>query len=203
MFYMARVILHTVDQVPANYVQNQFGIDTTTEDPDFDALTTAFQTFYRDMQSSNIISDRIAASGHEVKYYAMPGLLPNYPTEIDTFNFVSAPGGDTLPEEVALVLSMQGEKVSGFPQNRRRGRVYIGPISTNCNVDGRPTAITLTNLTDAAATLWDDIKQIVGHHWSVWSTVDQDMVHITDGWVDNSFDTQRRRGVQVTSRTTW
>jgi hypothetical protein len=39
-----------------------------------------------------------------------------------------AQNGWDLPPEVALCVSMQSTRVSGVPQNRRRGRMYVGPL---------------------------------------------------------------------------
>jgi len=39
--------------------------------------------------------------------------------------------------------------------------------------------------------------------WVVYSTVDNAMYPVDNGWVDNSWDTQRRRGVKPTARYTF
>jgi hypothetical protein len=38
---------------------------------------------------------------------------------------------------------------------------------------------------------------------AVWSPSNGDAVPVTDGWVDNAWDTQRRRGIDRTARSTW
>lgn len=202
MFVMARIILHTADQVPANYVQNQIAFTSGSEDPDIDAVMSALDSFYTAL-GSGYFSNKIAGTGHEVKFYEMPGLTPNYPFEERTFDLNSAPTGDSLPQEVALVLSFQGSRSAGFPMARRRGRIYVGPLKSTTSTDGRPTSGVISGLVTAAEEFGDDIKAIPGHQWCVWSTVDADMVPIVSGWVDNAWDTQRRRGVTATSRTTF
>lgn len=200
--YMARVILHTADAIPANYVQNQFGITTGSDDPDFDGITAALKGFYDDINSA-VFSTAIAQNGHEVKYYVMPGIMPNYPVEEQTWNLASGTAGVAYPREVAIALSFQGQRAAGFPQARRRGRVFLGPVNSATNSDGRPNSSTRNVIAGAAEDLGAAIQALTGHQWSVWSTVDAEMVPILDGWVDNAYDTQRRRGVETTERTTW
>lgn len=199
----AQVILHTVDATPANYVTNSFAFTGTDPVPVLGGITTALKDFYDDITAS-FLSNDIAQNGHEIKYYDLPGPVPNYPIEEDVWNLAADPSGPQLPQEVALCLSFQGARTPGFPQNRRRGRVYIGPLGTGANTNGRPTSGFVTQLATAAATLKANIIALAGDTvWSVWSTVDQAGVPIDNGWVDNVWDTQRRRGLVETSRTTW
>lgn len=37
--------------------------------------------------------------------------------------------------------------------------------------------------------------------WRIWSPTNNNSVLIDNGWVDNAWDTQRRRGVEATART--
>jgi hypothetical protein len=148
---------------------------------------------------------KIAQNGHEIKYYLLPGPgKPNYPFEIDFFNLFTAPTGTTLPTEVALCLSFQGLKAAGAPQARRRGRVYIGPLDEATNTDGRPSTTVISAIVTAATTLSSAVTALgAGYEWGIWSVTDQHFVPAIDGWVDNSWDTQRRRGVDPNSRTTF
>lgn len=199
----AQVILHTADNFAANYITNSFAFTGTDPVPVLSGITTAIKDFYDDLTPSSM-SNVIAQNGHEIKYYDLPGPVPNYPIEEDVFNLASPWTGTPLPSEVALCLSFQGQRVPGFPQARRRGRVYLGPYSTTANSSGRPSSTVITNVTTAAATLKSNILALGDDTvWSVWSVADQTGVPIDNGWVDNVWDTQRRRGVEETSRTTW
>lgn len=202
--YRAQVILKTVDAIPANYVTNSWCVEVNPDGAlDTDEMTTALKDFYDDM--INFIPSVMAQNGHEIKYTALPGTPPNYPFEEDTFNLVSAPTSDPLPTEVSLVMSFQGTRAAGFSQKRRRGRIYFGPIRSTAAAAGRPTSAIITALSTAGATFKSNVEAITGgaHSWAVWSNVDQEAVHVANGWVDNAFDTQRRRGVLATSRTTF
>jgi hypothetical protein len=197
------VILKTVDALAANYITNSFAFELALAETQTSDLTAALKAFYDGIVGS--LSSHVAQNGHEIKYTNLPGLTPNYPYAVGTFNLVSVPTGTPMPSEVAIALSFQGTKVAGLPQNRRRGRVYLGPFETTAlGTDGRPSAATTTAITTAADTLRTNLAGLATPiNWSVWSQVDGDVVNITDGWVDNSFDTVRRRGLQVTSKALW
>jgi hypothetical protein len=48
------------------------------------------------------------------------------------------------------------------------------------------------------------VNALAGNNdWCVWSVADQIAVPVANGWIDNAFDVQRRRGVDYTSRTLW
>lgn len=61
---------------------------------------------------------------------------------------------ETLPAEVALVLSFQGDPESGEPQARRRGRIYTGPYSISNTVAGRPGTALIGELVGAGQALY-------------------------------------------------
>lgn len=199
----AQVILHTDDNTPANYVTNSLAFLSPGTFADFTGLTALIKAFYDDIPAT-YLSSELAQNGHEIKYYDLPGTPPNYPVEEDTFNLGTNPGGTPLPQEVAVCLSFQGARTPGFPQARRRGRIYIGTLGTAANTSGRPTAAFITALTTAATTFKADVAALADPlDWAIWSVVDQAPVTVDNGWVDNVFDTQRRRGLLETSRTTF
>jgi len=198
-----QVILHTADAVPENYVSNSWCLSDVTPGADDAAIVTLMKDFYDDITAS-FISTAITTNGHEVKLSLLPGTPPNYPYFEGTFNLASAPSGTPLPSELAVCLSFQGARSAGLPQARRRGRVYIGPLGTNANSSGRPNPTLMTAIANAAVTFKASAAAISGAGgWAVWSTVDQAPVLVDDGWVDNAFDVQRRRGLLYTSRTTF
>lgn len=197
----AQVVLHTVDNVAENFITNTFAFTGTDPFGDRAAITAALDAFYTSV-GTNILGQGIAAGGHEIKYYDLPGPIPNYPLATDVFALAGATTIDPLPAEVALCLSFQGPKTPGFPQARRRGRIYIGPIKSTLTAAGRPTAACVTNLVNFGNTLLTTISALPSDtRWSVWSVADQEGVVVTNGWVDDAWDTQRRRGIDRTSRT--
>jgi len=199
----AQIILHTVDAFPANYVTNSIAFIGTDPVADATAITTHIKTFY-DTWRNTYMSSAIAQNGHEVKFYDLPGVMPNYPVLETTFNLAAAPAATPLPSELAICVSFNGQRVPGFPQARRRGRIYCGPLGTNANSNGRPAAAFITAMTGAASAFKASIDGMASDtEWAIWSVADQTGVDIVGGWVDNCFDVQRRRGIEETSRTTW
>jgi len=197
----AQVILHTGDANPENYISNSWcfnGMDPGTDDA---PIVTMLKDFYDDILSS-YWSSAIAQNGHEVKLSILPGTPPNYPYFEGTFNLASAPTGVAIPSECAICLSFQATRQAGLPQARRRGRVYLGPWGANANTTGRPTSALMTAIANAALTLKSTASSLSTlDGWAVWSTVDQTAYGVDDGWIDNAWDTQRRRGLAYTSRT--
>ena len=199
----AQVILHTTDAVPENYISNSWCFNGMTIGADDAAIVTLLKDFYDDM-GLTYMANTIAQNGHEVKLSLLPGSPPNYPYFEGTFNLAAAYTGTPLPSEVAVCLSFQGARSAGLAQARRRGRVYIGPLGTSANTSGRPTAGFISNISAAALTLKAAAASVSdADGWCVWSHANQDAVPVEDGWIDNSFDTQRRRGLVYTSRTTF
>lgn len=198
----AAVILHTVDTVPENFVTNAWAFELDAPFTSTAAVTAALKAFYDSLVGW--YSPAIAQNGHEIKYYMLPAVEPNYPYDTDFWNLGAAPAGSAFPDEVAVCLSFQGGRQAGFPQARRRGRVYLGPFDATINAGNRPVAGFLTAAANAATTMSTAINAIsAASEWVVWSEADQQGVTIVDGWLDNAFDTQRRRGVQANSRTTF
>lgn len=198
----AQVILHTADAIPENFVTNSWCFRLDASGGSGAVLTPILKAFYDSLVS--YYSPVITQNGHEIKYSLLPGTPPNYPYDIDVFNLGAAPAGGMLPDEVAVCLSFQGLKAAGAPQARRRGRVYIGPLDTAAATNNRPAAAFMTAMANAATTLKAAVEAVsVTSFWCIWSVADGASVIVEDGWIDNAFDTQRRRGVLPTSRTTF
>ena len=198
----AQVIIKTADNVAENFVSNSFAfnVDVTATAPAL--LTPLIKDFYDDLVT--YYPTTIAQNGHEIKYTLLPGTPPNYPFDTDVWNFATAPNGVSMAEELAVCLSFQGDKEAGLPQARRRGRIYIGPLDNTSANGNRPSSAIITSLANAAASFADAVTNLGGNTWwAVWSVANQEGVPISNGWVDNAWDVQRRRGVDPTSRTTW
>lgn len=123
---------------------------------------------------------------------------------------LGAPGTNTsLPMEVALVASFHGEPAAGIRQARRRGRVYLGPLITaaaesGSNQPSRPHSTFIVDVRDACSRLASELNgEDDAPQWIVHSRVSSNNAPVIGGWVDNEWDTQRRRGLDPTARTTW
>lgn len=199
----AQVTLKTDDANPENYVSNSFAIMGTDPLANVVGITDEIRDFYNAL-SMTWYGATVAANGHTVKYYDMPGVKPNYPIAEHTFNLTINPANAPLPTEIAVCLSFQGAKTPGFPQARRRGRIYLGPLAASVNVDGRPNETFITHVCTAALAFKSGIEGLSGNEeWCVWSGTNETGVDITNGWVDNAFDVQRRRGLAPSIRQVW
>lgn len=203
MATIVQCTLKTADSLPENYLTNQFCIDGYDVGDGADsAIVACFADFYSAL-TSQVLSSWIAQNGHVCKLYTAGGPKPNYPYQEETFNLTSAPSGAGLPTEVALCLSFQGLRIPGTPQARRRGRVYIGTLKATVNVNQRPASAAMNALRDAGVNLAADLEvAFTGARWAVWSALDASAVPLTECWVDDSFDTQRSRGQDPTTRVT-
>jgi hypothetical protein len=103
-----------------------------------------------------------------------------------------------VPREVAVCLSFY----SGLNIQRRRGRLYIpAPFLYGSGITGaRPAA----DKREAVGLLAGILADLGGPDidWVVWSRRDQEARPVTNWWVDDEFDVQRRRGLRSTTRLT-
>ena len=104
---------------------------------------------------------------------------------------------NALPEEVACCLSYYTDR--NVP--RKRGRLFIGPLSTSALVAGAHPNPELTQLMFNFA---DSLSELgsVNVDWQMVSKAANTRQRIEQTWIDNAFDTQRRRGPEPTSRLT-
>lgn len=164
---------------------------------------TALTDFYNNATTGAALSSYMShfvQTAVQVRYYDLSQPEPRVPYTL-TFNRVASVAGVDLPEEVAVVLSLAGTPPI---TPRRRGRLYMGPLNVAAS-DGAttttPSAVSpayRTKLAQRAAAM-----SINGTAWSIYSPTTDQMVLVDSGFIDNAFDTQRRRGPKATTRTTW
>lgn len=197
-FYRAQITLGSADNVAENYATNvlHFAASDDAFLPLANPVIVAAYNSWRP-QMSNLCRQ----NNHELKWYDLADPKPRAPIMETTFNLSSAPTGNPLPPEVSLCCSFQSPKSSGTPQARKRGRAYLPwPNVSAIGADGRPTSAAV-----AAAVAWGDgllTASLATTEWAwiVYSTIALGGEEITNGWVDNEFDTQRRRGRDATTR---
>lgn len=122
---------------------------------------------------------------------------------------MGTPTGQPLPAEVAACLSMRAEYESGVNRARRRGRIFLGPckatIATAEGPDVRINSSGYQAIIEAAQDL--SVAPAGGARMAVYSRREDQTETLADSfndvvafWVDNAFDTQRRRGARATLR---
>lgn len=202
----AQVALQAATQLPEDRMVNTFWFQTNSS-ADPAGIVTPLVDFYQSLAgalSLNAIHD----TGHLIKMYDQADVEPRSPIVESTFDLTGLSNTTALPAEVALCSSFQGNPESGENQQRRRGRIYVsGWVSSNNVGAGRPGGPLQTLLANSTAQLSNDItalgtgiEQVL---WVVYSRTADSFALITNGWVDDSWDTQRRRGIAPTTRVTW
>ena len=87
------------------------------------------------------------------------------------------------------------------PKQRHRGRFYIGPLTATGTVaTTAPCHLNSIFWNDLTAATAKALLGLTGANWRVWSRRDAAVYTVTGGFVDNAFDTQRRRGAKATAR---
>lgn len=187
-------------------------------DADLDNLAGHLVDFYTDIpvggggSIGGLLSEQVAGSGHTVTFYNVTSLPAGLPIRTpDTWSFAVAPSTNGIPEECALCLSFAAAPVAGNNSGpgphlpaRRRGRVYIGPLNTAVPASGtggvRPAAGLQADMLLSAEQFLHDGPLADGWIWAVFSPTDLANRAVERAWVDDAFDTQRRRGVAPSGR---
>jgi hypothetical protein len=133
-------------------------------------------------------------------------------------------GASPMPSEMAICVTLEGSGRAEAPveapdsgdegiqidrpKQRRTGRIYFGPLSTNAmtstsGVVCRPAAALLTNLRLAVQTLDNALDLAASGIFGlgIWSRADAIVYPIDAVSTDDAFDVQRRRGERPTART--
>jgi hypothetical protein len=197
----AQVILHYFTGLPEDVATNTlyFQVPGSLATHAADIVTkisTAYLAFDQYLAES-LLEDV------EIKLYDMADPPPRQPYLPGWSFALGARVDGGLPEECSVCLSFRGDAPYTA---RRRGRIYIGPLSEATCVQATSGSFSTVNppfiaaLQAAAAILMDDSDGIL---WCVYSPTGGTYTIVTNGWVDNTFDTQRRRGVEATARNVW
>lgn len=147
----------------------------------------------------SFFSSAIERVKSEIRTYQM-GQAPPREVSIRPFELLGG-GGAGLPEEVALCLSFY----SARNIKRQRGRVFLGPIRQSENVQPAPTMASrpggnmIEAIRDAARRL--EKKASPRPEWCILSRAAGLLYPVTAGWIDDTWDTQRRRGASQNVRT--
>lgn len=205
----AQVTLPYTTGLPGDVATNNFYFDTvaapTVEQQAaiFDGITLFYNGSIGSVTLASFIGPTVSRTTNacRIKLYNEADPLPRQPFAEHLFTLGAVVGSSGMPQEVAVCASFRANYVSGQPAARRRGRVYIGPLAPGAaDTSGmRPHNNLLNRLIDGMQILaiTADTEAV---NWCVYSTVDHVARVVTRVWVDNAFDTQRRRGLQATTR---
>lgn len=203
--------------IPSDVVTNTFHFDwQASGDPDdseLENLADRVVDFYEDIYNEPGVGNIAIWAKPELstcKIYNLDDPLPRVPIydEIRPLTTIPDPSSTVIPTEVACCLSYHGTFASGTPKASQRGRLYIGMLADICMTNGlansfaRPSNDFMQQLGFAASTL---ATPDLGNpfQWVVYSRKLEMTTIVTSGWVDNAFDTQRRRGQAASARDNW
>lgn len=210
----AQNILTRATGLPADATVNvwHFLVTGAISDAIVTEVNTALTAFYGALLG--LYPNTIFLSPRTVKYYDLSHPEPRAP--VSTRGQAWAPTGSiALPEECSVCLSFSADVASGQNRARQRGRVYLGPLSSNCAavVSSRVVVASSvqTQIASAAQTLLNSSLAATTWKWAIYSPTsaaaggseESWVVPVAHGWVDDAFDTQRRRGTAPRSRVTF
>jgi hypothetical protein len=169
-----------------------------------EAYLDALQDFYE--SCAGLYSPEANVDAITFKVYDRANAKPRPVISQRTFD-AGTSADDGLPGEVAVVLSFRSNFPAGSNRARRRGRIFLGPLALswldNTGATVQMSASFQDTLRDAASALLVASDLASGWTWDIWSEMDSVGYQVISGWVDNAFDTQRRRGREATSRITF
>jgi hypothetical protein len=211
----AQYIIQMNTNIPADAVINSFHFTTPGEvvlPIELDEIVAALKEFYdaflpNGNKLAGILSGNdVSLQLRRIKIRKRQAIKPE--PVLREVVYTSDAGGavGAFPHEVALCLSYRGVTPAGISPRRRRGRIYLGPLSDASTLkistggDVRPTLFARTTVQQAATRLRDRNGPAI---WSTYSTIDGAASPVINGWIDDAYDTQRRRGTDALQRTNW
>jgi hypothetical protein len=165
-------------------------------------LTTFFNGVYDGAYHANYV---VWPSG-TVEVTNLDDPTPRIP-EVRPLVVTGSPGNSTLPTECAVVMTYAAAETGGVIRQRLYNRIYIGGLMQTAMSAGTvasfPTIVGVfrDRVSNAANALLLENDALL--QWIQFSPTAGVARAITRGWVDNSPDTQRRRSVDASARTTW
>lgn len=217
----AQVTIALDSGIPEDVITNTFYFDQDDNgivpDPEesYDTVYNRLGAFYGGFDELLFPS---TIAGATLKIYDMRDPEPRVLRYQNTYAFADT-GGAPMINEAAVCLSFAAEPAAGVNPQRRRGRVYLGPVAASVGTlvgsQLMVSSAVRTAIADAASTLataydvpGDPVSSL---SWAIYSpttdaggaTIDDSFHDVQSGWVDNAFDIQRRRGAAATLRTTW
>lgn len=206
-------------------VQNTWQYTGPTANPtsgDFGAWMNNYKAFLDaiHLQLGSCLSG--SPTGIHVEFFKMtpekplPGTGLGPPVGLGDMGFTTAPSTASLPGEVSICLTLDGvetvdsERGPGGtrPAARKRNRKYLGPLGQTAlsiaanTLEAVVSQALRDNLNAAFKTHMYDAMKGAGWGATIFSPTNWQVYPILRTWVDNAFDTQRRRGQDADLRST-
>jgi hypothetical protein len=209
----AQVVFPGLSNKPEDVVVNTFHFDSASvDDAAVDVIRDQLVEFYNVATTgqtpggpniASYLSQWLsrATNACKIKVYNLADPLPRIVRERSWTLAAAAGSAIELPAEVALCASFY----AGLNRPRYRGRVYLGPFTTVSGSDvvtGGPERATPTValIDSVAGSLKRLILNPLTQNLAVYSQLDGVARVVTNGWVDDAWDTVRSRGQAATRR---
>lgn len=213
--HMFQVTIPYYTGLPEDVVTNtwhaQFNSPTSPLTSDFANMADNLRVFYEQTYTTPGSMAKYARPAlTSLKVYDMDDPKPRAPrySVPMPISVTSDPTNSNLPSEVAVCLSYRATYQSGVPQASQRGRVFLGAIGSAFLDPGLASTfpkITVANQQNVGNRGNQFLQACLtdGWTWVVSSRKRDEMFVVTGGWVDDAFDTQRRRGQKPAVRDLW
>jgi hypothetical protein len=129
-FYKAQVELERDTNAAEDRTVNAFHFQTDnigTDSQELDDIVAGLTTLYNVLDGS---LSRELSGAWRIKIYDLEDPPQRVPVR-DTSPAALSPAASALPSQLAMIVNYEAPGVSGFPQARRRGRLFIGPLSSS------------------------------------------------------------------------
>lgn len=218
---LVRTVMQGVSGLPTDRYINDwaFQFDHEPSDGDLTNLFAAVSDFFRGgVDATDTVGRYIGEAvdrgiTHQIQAYSIVSGPLGAPIFTSDWLGPVAAVGDNYPAEVAVTLSFHGDLVglseevgTTRPRARRRGRVYIGPLTIPALSSSAPEPKVTDIFVGALHTRARAMQAVAAGYpafasWCVWSRAAETLYPVVGGWTDDAPDSQRRRGAVTTART--
>lgn len=207
----AQVSFPMFTNLPRDVITNTFHFqsDAISDAAAAALIGTRLGEFYNDVfTGGTFAASYVQWTLGRVKVFNMADPTPRVPI-IEVVSPIPLTSSSTnVPTEVAVVLSYHADYTSGDPAGRLRNRIYIGGLANDAinNGDTSNFPTVKTTFRNQLATAFQTLVAANGAGLEIVQRSRVGLITsrpIVGGWVDNTPDTQRRRGVAATTRTTF
>jgi hypothetical protein len=201
----ATVRLPYTTGIPQDVSTNTLHFFTVASPPtqtELDDIAARIALYYGEW--GQYLSTMIDRPNCSITMYDLADSMPRQPIYQEPLTIPTAAGTQNLPTEVSVVHSFRGLLTSGQPPARRRGRLYLGPLTILAQPGtgggfSRPVQVMIDDILTGGQQLGNDAGA-TGVRWAVYSPTDATTFAVVSNHVNNEWDTQRRRGVLATQK---
>lgn len=207
-FLTSQAVMPMFTNIPKDVVTNTMHWETGAVSDDVAATNIASRLtlFYNTcFNIAGTAAAYINWSASIVKVYNLADPMPRSPITKPLPIVPLSESNTIVPTEVACVLSYYAAPESGTPAGRLRNRIYLGGLGTAAIATGTDVAFPTIN-PGFRVDILDAAEALAAGNTGSTDWVQRSSVglitsrEIAGAWVDNTPDTQRRRGVVASAR---